>query len=57
MAFVCALLIAVVTFVICLCGIHIGKTLGTRLSNKAQILGGCILIAIGLEIFIKGVFL
>ncbi len=57
MAFVCALLIAVVTFVICLCGIRIGKTLGTRLSNKAQILGGCILIAIGLEIFIKGVFL
>ena len=55
MAVVCALIIAFVTFVICVIGLEIGKRFGTRFSNKATILGGVILIAIGLEIFIKGI--
>ena len=55
MALVCCLLIAAVTFAICLCGIQIGKTVGTKLSGKAQIFGGVILIMIGLEIFITGI--
>lgn len=46
------LIIAVVTFVICIGGLIIGKKAGTRLSWKASVLGGCILIAIGLEIVI-----
>ena len=56
MAFACALMIAAVTFGICIIGLKMGKKFGTRLSNKAGILGGCILIFIGLEIFIKGIF-
>ena len=56
MAIVCALLIAGVTFVICVGGVVIGKKFGTKLANKASILGGVILIAIGIEIFITGVF-
>ncbi len=56
MAVVCALLIAVVTFMICMVGLKIGKKVGTRLSGKANILGGLILIGIGIEIFVKGVF-
>lgn len=48
-----ALVIGVVTFVICYVGLIIGKTAGTKLSNKASILGGVILIAIGAEIFIS----
>ena len=52
-----SLIIAAVTFVICVAGVLIGKRFGTKLSGKAQILGGAILIAIGLEIFIKGVLL
>ena len=56
LAFVCALIIAAVTFVICMAGIKIGKKFGTKLANKASILGGVILIAIGLEIFIAGLF-
>ena len=56
MAVVAALIIAVVTFIICMAGIEIGKKFGTKLSNKAQIFGGVILIAIGLEIFITGIF-
>ncbi len=56
MALVCGLIIAVVTFIICTVGLIIGKKFGTAISNKASILGGVILIAIGLEIFITGVF-
>jgi putative Mn2+ efflux pump MntP len=51
-ALLCALVIAVVTFGICLVGIEIGKKVGTKLAGKAGILGGAILIFIGLEIFI-----
>ena len=55
MALVSALIIAVVTFGICLCGLALGKRFGTKLAGKASILGGLILIAIGLEIFLKGI--
>ena len=56
MALVCSLIIAAVTFVICMAGLIIGKKFGTKLSDKASILGGVILIIIGLEIFITGVW-
>lgn len=51
-----SIIIAAVTFVICVCGVLIGRKFGTKLSNKATILGGVILVAIGIEIFITGVF-
>ena len=47
-------IIALVTFAICVGSVYLGKKFGTKLGNKAQILGGVILIAIGLEIFITG---
>ena len=50
-ALVEALIIGVVTFVICMGGLAIGKKFGTKLAGKASILGGVILIAIGFEIF------
>ena len=50
------LIIAVVTFLICLGGLFIGKKFGTVLAGKASILGGAILVFIGLEIFLTGVF-
>lgn len=56
MALVCSLIIAAVTFAICETGLYLGKTLGTKLSGKADVLGGVILIGIGIEIFVKGVF-
>ncbi len=52
-AVVAALIIAVVTFAICIVGLALGKRAGTRLAGRANILGGAILIFIGLEIFIK----
>lgn len=56
MALIASLIIATVTFVICMFGVFIGKKFGTVLSNKAQIFGGIILIGIGIEIFVKGIF-
>ena len=55
LALLCAVLIAAVTFVICLAGVIIGRKFGTKLAGKASVLGGVILIAIGLEIFISGI--
>lgn len=55
-ALVSSLIIGVVTLVICLVGLRIGRRLGEMLAGKASILGGVILIAIGLEIWIRGVF-
>jgi len=52
-ALLAAFIIASVTFGICFCGILIGKKAGTKLSGKAGILGGAILIFIGLEIFVS----
>lgn len=55
-ALLACLIIGIVTFVICFCGIGIGKTAGTKLANKAGILGGVILIFIGIEIFLSNIF-
>ena len=51
-AIICALIIGVITFAICLVGIIIGKKFGTYLSNKATVFGGIILILIGIRILL-----
>lgn len=56
MANVASLIIAIVTFGICMVGLKIGKKAGEKLANKGDIVGGIILIAIGIEIFVKGIF-
>lgn len=55
-AVVAALLIAAVTFAVCIAGLLIGRRLGTALGGKATIVGGIILIVIGIRIFIKSFF-
>lgn len=55
-AILAAVIIAAVTVVICYAGIFIGKTVGNKLAGKASIFGGVILILIGIEIFITGMF-
>ncbi len=52
-ALVTALIIATVTFVICFCGVLIGKKFGTALAGKSGVFGGAILILIGIYIFVK----
>ncbi|MDO5121731.1 MAG: manganese efflux pump MntP family protein, partial [Erysipelotrichaceae bacterium] len=51
-ALLASVIIAAVTFVICISGVSIGKVFGTKLAGKASILGGVILIAIGIEILL-----
>lgn len=55
-ALAAAIIIAAVTFVICMGGLLIGRRAGTALSGKAGILGGGILIFIGIEIFVTSFF-
>ncbi len=56
MAIVCASIIMVMTFIICILGILLGKKFGTWLSNKATIIGGVILVIIGVEIVLSSIF-
>jgi putative Mn2+ efflux pump MntP len=47
------ILIGLVTFIASMTAIRIGKSAGERLGNKVEIMGGIILIAIGLKIFLE----
>ena len=55
-AFSASVIIAVTTFIICIFGLHWGKKFGMKLAGKASVMGGIILIAIGLEIFLTHIF-
>ena len=55
-ALAAGLIIGVVTYIISFFGLRIGQRVGTRLSGKASVLGGVILIGIGIEIFVTGMF-
>ena len=55
-ALVCAIVIAIVTFIICMFGVWAGKKFGNMLSSKATVFGGVILVGIGIYIFVKGIF-
>jgi putative Mn2+ efflux pump MntP len=48
--------ITIVTFVVCMIGVYLGKNFGRLCSPIAEILGGAVLICIGLKIFIEHVF-
>lgn len=50
-----ASLIAAITFVMCFIGVAIGKKFGDVLKEKAQILGGIVLVLIGFKIFIEDI--
>ena len=54
-AIISSLIIGLITFILCVLGVIIGKKFGTKLENKAATLGGIILIIIGIEIFITGI--
>ncbi|MBQ3329923.1 MAG: manganese efflux pump [Ruminococcus sp.] len=54
-ALIASLIIGAVTFVICMFGLWIGRRFGS-IFQRAEVVGGIILIAIGFEIFVKNVF-
>lgn len=50
------LVIGAVTFGFSFPGVYLGRRFGTLLSNKAELIGGLVLIAIGIKIFIEHMF-
>lgn len=49
-----AVIIGVITMGISMGGVKIGSTIGDRFGNKAEILGGVILILIGIKVLMEG---
>lgn len=49
-------IIAIITFVICMIGVFLGKTLCNILGSKAEIAGGVILVIIGIKILLDHLF-
>lgn len=45
--------IALVTFVLCVAAVYVGKKLGSLLESKAEMLGGIILIGLGSKILLE----
>ena len=54
-AFISAVIIGVVTFLICLIGLKLGKKFGDVLTSGACIFGGLILIAIGIKVLLTNI--
>jgi putative Mn2+ efflux pump MntP len=50
------IIIGAVTFIASMTAIRIGKSAGERLGGKVEILGGLILAAIGIKIFLEHIF-
>lgn len=49
-------IIGIMTFAICLSGVFIGSRFGNLLGNKAEIVGGLVLIFIGIKILVEHLF-
>lgn len=45
--------IALVTFILCVAAVYIGKKLGSLLESKAEMIGGLILIGLGFKILLE----
>ena len=50
-----SLVIGGVTFVLSLIAVLVGKKAGSLLADKAEILGGAVLVFIGLKIFLESI--
>lgn len=55
-AFFSSCIISFITFITCIISLLIGKKFGISLGNKAEILGGIVLIILGLEVFLSSFF-
>ena len=54
-ALVESFLIGLVTFLLCFLALRFGRVFGQKLAWRAPILGGVILCAVGVEIFVTGI--
>ncbi|MDD2370029.1 MAG: manganese efflux pump MntP family protein, partial [Sulfuricurvum sp.] len=51
--FIAAGVIGLVTFILCVAAVYIGKKLGSLLESKAEMLGGLMLIGLGCKILLE----
>ncbi len=51
---VSVIIVALITFFMCFGAVRLGERIGTRLNNKAEIIGGIVLAAIGVRLLITG---
>lgn len=51
---ICSAIIGTITFSLSVGAVYLGKAIGDKLADKAQIAGGVVLVAIGLKILIEG---
>jgi putative Mn2+ efflux pump MntP len=56
-ALLLVLIISLITFSLCMVALFIGKKFGDKLGAKAILIGGIILVVIGIEIFVTGIWL
>ncbi|EAI3389204.1 TPA: manganese efflux pump [Campylobacter coli] len=54
--FLALFLIGSITFILCAIALEIGNKFGTRFKNKAEFLGGAVLIILGIKILIEHLF-
>ena len=54
-AALCALVIGGVTFLLSIIAVAVGKRAGNRFSDKAELFGGIVLVAIGIKLLVEGV--
>lgn len=47
-------IIAIVTFIISAAGVKVGNVFGTRYKSKAEFVGGCVLILLGIKFLLEG---
>lgn len=47
-------IIGIITFIIALAGIYLGRQVGRLLKDRAEVIGGVVLILIGLKILLEG---
>ena len=55
-AVLCIAIVGGVTFLLCLIALLVGKRIGAHYLQRAEKIGGIILIVIGIEIFVRGIF-
>ncbi|MFQ6342761.1 manganese efflux pump MntP family protein [Campylobacter sp. VTCC 70190] len=54
--FLAVFLIGLITFILCMLALKIGNQFGIHLKNKAELLGGVVLIILGVKILIEHLF-
>ena len=55
-ALICSMIIGVVTWILCIVGVTVGHKLGKKIAGFAGFVGGTVLILIGMNILVRGIF-